>query len=242
MVTIAFAQIRMQKFFINNRFLVNPGLNQLSDITGDAETHLEPRIMQLLTILCENQGKLVTREKLIKEIWNDYGGADEGLTQAISFLRKTLDDSSKHIIQTIPKKGYILQGAITYANRSQGERVEKKLHVGNHRNLRLLIIGIIGATSVILFYAFYIPNNRIPEQPTIEVAFPGNHEEEDNNPLTTVTTTDSLGNRYRLVMIGDERPKFYVNDSLQLNQEPYDALIDNLAKELWRRQKEAENQ
>lgn len=229
----------MQEFFINNRFLVNPGLNQVRDMAGEVETHLEPRIMQLLTILCGNCGKLVTREKLVNEIWNNYGGADEGLTQAISFLRKTLDDPSKQIIKTIPKKGYILHGSITQTNQP-GDKTN--VQASRHYAYRILIMGVIAVAVIAMLYRFYFRNDPVPGQPTTEVAFPHNHEEEDNNPLTTVTTVDSLGNRYRLVMIGDRRPKFYVNDSLQLNQEPYDALIDKLAKELWRRQKEAEDQ
>jgi hypothetical protein len=73
-----------------------------------------------------------------------------------------------------------------------------------------------------------------------EIAFPGLEQKDDYNYLNTVTTTDSLGRKYRLVMIGDKRPEFYINDSLQSNQEPYDGLIGTMAKELWRRQKEAE--
>src|SRR5450432_2368136 len=33
---------------------------------------------------------------------------DEGLTQAISALRKVLKDDTKQLIQTVPKKGYLL--------------------------------------------------------------------------------------------------------------------------------------
>jgi DNA-binding winged helix-turn-helix (wHTH) protein len=231
----------MEEFFINNRFLINPALNLVRDTTGNLETHLEPRIMQLLTILCRNCGKLITREELVKEVWNDYGGADEGLTQAISFLRKTLDDSSKNVIKTIPKKGYILQASITCPG-LPGNGVEQKYDAaGNLHHYRFLIVGLI-VVGVIAISGYYLLNNRVSKQEpaAIEVAFPNSQEEEDNNPLTTVTTTDSVGNRYRLVMIGDRRPTFYVNDSLQLDQEPYDRLIDVLAKELWRRQKEAE--
>jgi DNA-binding winged helix-turn-helix (wHTH) protein len=68
--------------------------------------------MDVLCLLADNENKLVTREQLIKEIWNDYGGADEGLNQAVSFLRKFLDDSNKEIIETIPKKGYIFHALI----------------------------------------------------------------------------------------------------------------------------------
>jgi DNA-binding winged helix-turn-helix (wHTH) protein len=232
----------MQEFFINKRFLVNPELNRVHDMAGKVDTRLEPRIMQLLTILCENNGKLVPREKLISEIWNDYGGADEGLTQGISLLRKILGDASKQIIKTVPKRGYILHGSITQDNHSDDHANRTYIPAkSRNRAYRFLIAGAIVGAGTISLTGLYFLNDRVPEPQVTEITFPGNHAEEDNSPLTTVTTTDSLGNRYRLVMIGDQRPKFYVNDSLQLNQEPYDALIDKLAKALWKRQKEAEN-
>src|SRR5690242_21266964 len=96
-----------QEFFINNRFLINSALNQVQDVSGAGKTRLEPRVMQVLAILAANSEKIVTREELIKQVWNDYGGADEALTQAISVLRKVLDDPSKETIKTIPKKGYL---------------------------------------------------------------------------------------------------------------------------------------
>lgn len=234
----------MQEFLINNRFLINPALNQVQDIAREVKIRIEPRIMQVLTILAANSGKIVTREELIKEIWNDYGGADEGLTQAISFLRKVVDDHSREIIRTIPKKGYLLQASVTQSDLAGN--VAKATTYNSGFKYLYLVIGIIAVTIGAVLYGFYFHQNQAASnQPastlSTETAFPLNNEEDDTNPLTTITTTDSLGNRYRLIMIGDQRPKFYVNDSLQLNQEPYDALINKLAKQLWKRQEEAEN-
>lgn len=231
----------MREFIINERFLVNPALNTIHDTMGGTEIRLEPRIMQLLVVLCTHRGKLVSREELITEIWQDYGGGDDGLTQAISFLRKTLDDSLKDLIRTVPKKGYMLQGAVTQPGQKQPAGASVNANTKGRRNVRYLLGGVAIA-GILVFMVFFFVNKSLPKQNGTEVAFPGNIEEEDNNPLTTAITTDSLGNRYRLVMIGDRRPKFYVNDSLQIDQEPYDALIDKLARELWRRQKEAQNE
>jgi hypothetical protein len=48
-----------------------------------------------------------------REIWDDYGNADEGLTLAISHLRRQLQDDTKVLIETVPKKGYVLHAEIT---------------------------------------------------------------------------------------------------------------------------------
>ena len=233
----------IQEFLINDRFLINSALNQVQDVSGAGKTRLEPRVMQVLALLAANSGKIVTREELVKQVWNDYGGADEALTQAISILRKVLDDPAKEIIKTIPKKGYLLQASVT-----QSSLADREVKVANNSpRYRYLYpaLGIAVIIITVLLYQFYFRQDPMAKQPaattSTETGFPGNDKEEDNNPLTTITTTDSIGNRYRLIMIGDRRPEFYVNDSLQLNQEPYQGLIDKLAKQLWARQKEAEN-
>lgn len=95
-------------FIINDRFRIYPALNQLQDMQTSQIIRLEPRIMAVLRHLAQNSGQLVTRDELIRDIWNNYGGGDEGLSQAISFLRKTLGDHAKTLIQTVPKKGYCL--------------------------------------------------------------------------------------------------------------------------------------
>ena len=101
------------KYILNNRFLVDPGLNYVLDRQTGKESRLEPRLMEVLTFLTDRVNQLVTREELVKEIWNDYGGGDEGLNQAISFLRKLLNDNNKEVIETIPKRGYIIHATIT---------------------------------------------------------------------------------------------------------------------------------
>jgi len=233
----------IQQFLINNRFLINSALNQVQDVSGPGKTRLEPRVMQVLALLAANSEKIVTREELIKQVWNDYGGADEALTQAISVLRKVLDDPSKEMIRTIPKKGYLLQASVTQPDQSR--RVVDVAKNTQRSRYLYPAIGIVVIIIGVLLVQFYFRKDEMAKPSgskiSTETRFPGNDKDEDNNPLTTITTTDSVGNRYRLIMIGDRRPEFYVNDSLQHNMEPYQGLIDKLAKQLWTRQKEAQN-
>jgi len=223
------------KYLIDSRFLVDLQLQRVKDLLTGMEHHLEPRLMQVLLALLKNPGMLVSREHLIKEIWNDYAGAEEGLTQAISSLRKLLGDDTKDIIKTIPKKGYMLMSPVTKQSGTATTTIKRKRYVPY-----VAVTGLVIIVSLV-WLKFNSMNSPVTTSPskTTEVAFPNLEETDESNYLNTITTTDSLGNRYRLVMIGDRRPKFYVNDTLA-NMEPYTALIDNLAKELWRRQGEAE--
>jgi DNA-binding winged helix-turn-helix (wHTH) protein len=106
-------------FIINYRFLVDIERSELFDKTTKEKNRLEPRLMKLLHLLIIHQGNIVKREFIIKVIWDDYPGANEGLNQAISFLRKLLADDHKAIIQTQPKVGYCLHADISSANKNQ---------------------------------------------------------------------------------------------------------------------------
>jgi DNA-binding winged helix-turn-helix (wHTH) protein len=229
------------KYLINSRFLVDVQVHCIKDMSTGVDHHLEPRLMEVLVALLKNPGTLVTRETLIREIWNDYGGAEEGLTQAISTLRKLLADEAKDIIKTVPKKGYMLMAPVAKQNHAAPM-------TGSKSRSKLVYVAGIGLVAVVSLFllTFNRRTETVPpvqeESKTIEVAFPGLEEADDTTYLNTISTTDSSGNRYRLVMIGDRRPKFFINDTLQQNTESYTALVDKLAKELWKRQKEAEEE
>jgi DNA-binding winged helix-turn-helix (wHTH) protein len=112
-IILSLASMTDKPFLLNNRFLINPALGTVKDTQTAQETRLEPRLMSLLCLLAASRNELVSRDLITKEVWDDYGNADEGLTQAISYLRKTLCDTRKELIETVPKKGYVLHGDIS---------------------------------------------------------------------------------------------------------------------------------
>lgn len=156
--------MKHQKFIINHRFLIDPFLNTCADQQTGKETRLEPRLMNVLSFLVSSVNQLVTRETLIKEVWNDYGGGDEGLNQAVSFLRKLLGDTDKKIIETVPTKGYILRAVISEAQIVSTRRSNRQ------RNFLIVsvILVIIVTALCLLFWRSSDIRNNIP-QPSIKV-------------------------------------------------------------------------
>jgi serine/threonine-protein kinase len=80
-------------------------------IVGPAGRHsMEPKIMDLLRVLTQNAGEVMTREELITAVWGVEYGGDERLSRAISLLRKALGDTRGHHshIVTISRVGYRL--------------------------------------------------------------------------------------------------------------------------------------
>jgi len=112
----------MSPFILNDRFLIEPSLGSMEDKQTGESTRIELRLMNLLCMLVQHHGQLVSRAAITKEVWDDYGNADEGLTQAISYLRKLLADDDKSMIETVPKRGYILRAAINAPGVGTGDR------------------------------------------------------------------------------------------------------------------------
>lgn len=96
---------------IDKRFAVFESVNEIHwnlDENPVEIVKIEPRIMQVLKLLMTADGKMVSREILLKEVWQNYEGGEEGLNQAISKLRKIFQDDHRQpkVIETISKKGY----------------------------------------------------------------------------------------------------------------------------------------
>ncbi|MDO8908223.1 MAG: winged helix-turn-helix domain-containing protein [Pseudohongiella sp.] len=81
---------------------------------------LEPRLMQLLCLLANAEGAVLTRESLMEALWPRVIVNENSLTRAVSELRKALalpDDAildpansatGSGLIETVPKRGYRL--------------------------------------------------------------------------------------------------------------------------------------
>ena len=94
-------------------FTVDPSRNTI--IQDEASWTLEPKIMDVLCVLAEASGAVISRASLVDHIWRVQHGGDESLTRAISVLRKTFRDAGDNgvYIETIPRRGYRLAKPVT---------------------------------------------------------------------------------------------------------------------------------
>ncbi|MEQ1765160.1 MAG: winged helix-turn-helix domain-containing protein [Pyrinomonadaceae bacterium] len=69
---------------------------------------LTPRILDLLIVLVEHDGELVTKEALLDSIWADNFVEEGNISRAVSTLRKNLGTQANgsDFIETVPKLGY----------------------------------------------------------------------------------------------------------------------------------------
>jgi cholera toxin transcriptional activator len=78
---------------------------------------LQDQPFQILVMLLERPGELVTRQEIQHKLWpaDTFVGFDHGLNNAINRLRETLGDSAEtpRFIETLPRKGYRFIALVT---------------------------------------------------------------------------------------------------------------------------------
>ena len=87
-------------------FTLDPNERELR--RGDAPVEINARYLDALTLLVRNQGRLVSKDRFLEEIWRGVPVTDEALTQCVRTLRRQLGDNvaQPRFIETVPKHGY----------------------------------------------------------------------------------------------------------------------------------------
>jgi DNA-binding winged helix-turn-helix (wHTH) protein len=117
----ATADIRAEKSAFEQGFLlgelrVDP---QDGEVTGPGgREQLDPKVMNVLLLLAEHAGHIVSREDLLLRLWPNAVVTDDVLSRCIYELRRHVsqaggDEQLKALIETVPKRGYRLNGEIT---------------------------------------------------------------------------------------------------------------------------------
>lgn len=95
-------------------FELDFGRFQLS--RGGTPIHLEGLPMQLLMLLMENQGRVVSREDIADKLWGKdlFVDIEQGINTAIRKIRIALDDDyvQPRFLRTVVGRGYCFCGVI----------------------------------------------------------------------------------------------------------------------------------
>jgi TolB-like protein/DNA-binding winged helix-turn-helix (wHTH) protein/Tfp pilus assembly protein PilF len=108
----------VQRDFQVGDWLVHPSLNTFE--RTDRTVHVEPKVMQVLLLLVEHSGEVVSKDTLLRNVWQDTFVTEDVLVRCISELRKIFEDSPRQprVIQTIHKNGYRLLPPVRRLNDS----------------------------------------------------------------------------------------------------------------------------
>jgi len=127
--------------FSVGEWLILPETNQLQHSHSGLARQLEPRLIHLLCYLAANSDRVLSRDKLVEELWPHLIVNENPLTRAIAELRKQLSNSSaitQEYIETIPKKGYRLIPAVEWTRNYSFNHLDRfaGFHFGLSRQQR----------------------------------------------------------------------------------------------------------
>lgn len=115
---------------------------------------LNHRMYQVLRLLIERQGEVVTKDEFFKEVWGGSFVEDNNLTVTIRALRKVLGDDAKHarFIENIPRKGYRFIAEVTTPSGS-AKAAQPAAEAPLSRNSRRWLPAVAVAASLIVVLA-----------------------------------------------------------------------------------------
>src|ERR1700752_1980994 len=160
---------------------------------GAEPVNLPLKEVELLCVLTDNVGEVVTKEELFNKLWANSFVEDSNLSRHIYLLRKTFKDfgEEEELIQTVPRRGYRFAGEVREAG--PGELVIEKHsltqtlieEIGNSKETetksipaslsfgkfnRVLLPIMLGATILVAVLGFYFyrqPSKATPSDPRL---------------------------------------------------------------------------
>src|SRR5690349_11374063 len=74
---------------------------------------LRPKAFEVLRLLVERHGRLVTKQELLDAVWGRVVVTEGSVTKCLIEIRRALDDRSQTAIKTVPRRGYIFDEPVT---------------------------------------------------------------------------------------------------------------------------------
>lgn len=97
-------------------------------LNGNEEVHLRPQSYEVLKYLVENSGHLISKNKLIEEVWKGRAVTDGSLGKCIEEVREALGPEAAKYVRNVRGRGYIFDTADeqkeTIAAPSRSEQIE----------------------------------------------------------------------------------------------------------------------
>jgi DNA-binding winged helix-turn-helix (wHTH) protein len=102
---------------------------------------LDPKVMAVLLLLTHHKGQIVSRDELLAQLWPKRIVTEDAVTRCFYVLRRQLcqaggDPRYRALIETLPKRGYRLNGEIA---RLERQTVAAPIKAGGHRSVAIAI-------------------------------------------------------------------------------------------------------
>jgi DNA-binding winged helix-turn-helix (wHTH) protein/TolB-like protein/Flp pilus assembly protein TadD len=141
-------------------FVLDAAKHQL--LRDGAIVPLTPKTFDLLLVLVESQGRMLSKQELIKTLWPDSNVDDSNLTQQISMIRRALGETAgeARFVTTVPARGYRFTAPVARRSASvpvgnpfpvETEPVRKESRLSGWKWLAGALVGIAIAVLVLVF-------------------------------------------------------------------------------------------
>ena len=195
---------------------------QRLELTKDqAPIELQRRHAEVLAILVGSAGEIVTRERLIQEIWGktivDY---DKSLNPIINRLRSALSDSARHprYLETIHRQGYRFVETVEVVDELRSRGTREQPSARSDSTLLLLLLLLLAICSILVCITAWWPagsaipaNQSLVAQLAIKPLETVGDQSSDEGNLGEVLTLQLAaelaqlgGHDLRLLLVGSE--------------------------------------
>src|ERR1700732_1912269 len=131
------------------------------------KTYLQEKPFQILALLLERPGQLVSRDELTKKLWpsGTFVDFDQSLNKAVNRLREALGDSAEHprFIETLPRRGYRLLATLETAAAPLAAQQSGETAPPRHRWWLALVAATLVSSAVTLLWLRQVhPSSPVP--------------------------------------------------------------------------------
>ncbi len=127
--------------------MVRPSSRELVGVAG--AVMVEPKVMQVLVVLSQAEGRVVSRDDLVTRCWDGRIVGDDAVNRVIGKLRRVAEDAGAGAfrIETVARTGHRL-----ICQRPMPEAAEEPVPTANQRRARWpAMIGAVALAGVCLF-------------------------------------------------------------------------------------------
>lgn len=150
------------RFYEFGKFRLDPAAKTL--LCQNEPVAVTPKVFDTLQFLVEHAGRLLEKDELMREIWQDRFVEESNLTFNIKMLRRALNDDAHQprFIETVPRRGYrfiaeVRRGSLPLIapNVSEGSAVlatpvQRRRSYWPITVVMLFVIGAVGMTAWVL--------------------------------------------------------------------------------------------
>jgi DNA-binding winged helix-turn-helix (wHTH) protein len=148
-------------------FELDDSLRKLS--RGERTVRLTGQALDLLCLLVERSGELITREEIKRQLWPDTNvELEHSIDVLINRLRSALGDNGKspRYIETIPRKGYRFLGPVgSEHHRKDGTAIRKRIRLLGTYAAIAILAAIAALLIVHARYDKFVPRHHLPISP-----------------------------------------------------------------------------